>query len=83
MQDAIDRGAFHETAQALEQPVPKMAVIVGTARDIASAMAFLHSHNILHGDLTAGNILCASKSPTDEDVRDFTAKARSPMSCWG
>ena len=42
-----------------------------TAREIAAGMAYLHGDNILHGDLTAGNILLVS-SPKDR--RQFSAK---------
>ena len=42
-----------------------------TAREIASAMSYLHSLDILHGDLSGGNILLAS---SNQDDRSFTAK---------
>ena len=45
-----------------------------TAREIASALTYLHSLDILHGDLSGGNILLAS---SNKDVRGFVAKARS------
>ena len=44
-----------------------------TAREIASALAYLHSLDILHGDLSGGNILLAS---SNKDPRGFVAKAR-------
>ena len=46
--------------------------INNTAREIASGMAYLHNMDILHGDLTAGNILLSSADATD--ARGFTAK---------
>ncbi len=36
-------------------------------------MAYLHADNILHGDLTAGNILLVSSV---KDNRQFSAKVR-------
>ncbi len=45
--------------------------ILATAKEIAAGMAYLHADNVLHGDLTAGNILltCSTK-----DTRGFTVK---------
>ena len=42
-----------------------------TALEIASALAYLHSLNILHGDLSGGNILLTS---SNKDTRKFTCK---------
>ena len=42
-----------------------------TAREIAAAMTYLHSLDILHGDLTGGNILLVS---SNKDARMFIAK---------
>ncbi len=42
-----------------------------TAHEIAAALAYLHSQDLLHGDLTGGNILLASN---DADERGFCAK---------
>ena len=42
-----------------------------TAKEIASALAYLHSLNILHGDLSGGNILLTS---SNKDPRKFTCK---------
>ena len=36
-------------------------------------MAYLHADNVLHGDLTAGNILLTASS---KDSRQFTSKVR-------
>ena len=35
---------------------PNMATILTTALEVASAMAFLHEHSIVHGDLTGGDL---------------------------
>lgn len=45
-----------------------------TAREIARGMAYLHAMDILHGDLTAGNILLRS---SDSKRRAFSAKVSS------
>lgn len=42
-------------------------------QDIAAAVAFLHSHSVLHGDLSATNVLLASDP---DDLRGFVAKVR-------
>ena len=54
--------------------IHKLAFCRATAREIASAMSYLHSLDILHGDLSGGNILLAS---SDIDARNFTAKVTS------
>ena len=37
-------------------------------------MRYLHKHNILHGDLTAGNVLLSSCPASATDPRGFAAK---------
>lgn len=48
-----------------------MEPIVDSALDVARAMAHLHTHNILHSDLKARNVLLRSDA---HDSRGFTAK---------
>ena len=48
--------------------------ILATAYEIAAAMRYLHAHRILHGDLTAGNVLLSSCAASATDARGFTAK---------
>ena len=57
---------FHGPLQA------NLVAINNTAREIAAGMAYLHGMDILHGDLTAGNILLSSADAAD--ARGFTAK---------
>ena len=77
-------GLFHEVFSpeaGREELVPKMTVILQTARDIARGLDHIHKHNILHGDLTAGNILLTWSSPDDTSNQNFTAKVRH-RTCW-
>ncbi|KAK9915712.1 hypothetical protein WJX75_003037 [Coccomyxa subellipsoidea] len=79
LQDAVDRGVFNRhRPDSLDGSVsggPKttcnVAAVRETALEIASALAYLHNINILHGDLSGGNILLTSSS---KDHRKFTCK---------
>ena len=50
LQDVCDKGWFKGN----------LAALLSTAIDVATAMAFLHSRGIIHGDLSGGNVLLAS-----------------------
>ena len=54
MQDACDKGWFKDN----------LAALLSTANNVATAMAFLHSKGIIHGDLSGGNVLLASSNVT-------------------
>jgi PAS domain-containing protein len=71
LQDAMDRGFFRAVRLGASESKADVEAILMTAREIAAGMAYLHGDNILHGDLTAGNILLVS-SPKDR--RQFSAK---------
>mmetsp|Transcript_3321 Transcript_3321/g.9610 ORF Transcript_3321/g.9610 Transcript_3321/m.9610 type:complete len:877 (-) Transcript_3321:642-3272(-) len=71
LQDAMDRGAFRPVRLGEEGSKADIEAIFATAKEIAAGMAYLHADNVLHGDLTAGNILLTS-SP--KDSRQFTSK---------
>jgi len=47
-----------------------------TAREVSGALEYLHSQNVLHGDLNGNNILLAGAhvTPGGDDQRGFTAK---------
>ena len=51
-----------------------MTNLLATAKEIAGGMAYLHSQDLMHGDLTASNILLAS---SEKDQRHFAAKVCS------
>lgn len=65
---------FKVEGGAGELGVPNLPAIISTAYEIAAAMRYLHSNNILHGDLTAGNVLLASQKATKADPRGYCAK---------
>lgn len=50
---------------------PNLIFILQTLQEISAAMEYLHSHDIVHGDLTGGNVLITT---SDKDGRGFTAK---------
>ncbi|DBA90593.1 hypothetical protein WJX77_007250 [Trebouxia sp. C0004] len=70
LQDALDRGWFRTRKSVMDGSADLEAIIM-TATEIASAMAYLHSLDILHGDLSSNNVLLACNS---DDQRGFTAK---------
>jgi serine/threonine protein kinase len=55
---AVDEGRFHVDGD-LDGPLDLEAICT-TLAEVASALAFLHSKNILHRDLKAKNVLLAS-----------------------
>ena len=48
-----------------------------TALELAKALAYLHRLDIMHGDLTGGNVMLTSAPITEDDPRGFTVKVRS------
>lgn len=55
--DGIERGLLREADGS-----PKAEAILATAREVASAMMFIHGKKVLHGDLTARNVLLTSSN---------------------
>lgn len=47
-----------------------------TALELAKALAYLHRLDILHGDLTGGNVMLTSAPTTANDPRGFTVKVQ-------
>ena len=56
------------------EEVVNMDALLSTAYEIALAMRYLHSLNILHGDLTGNNVLLTSPTSVSPDPRGFVAK---------
>ncbi|KAI8100605.1 hypothetical protein M9434_004996 [Picochlorum sp. BPE23] len=67
---AIERGAFL-TKPGARHAQPNLIAVLQTLQEIAAAMQYLHSHDIVHGDLTGGNVLLTT---SDKDGRGFTSK---------
>ena len=76
MQDGMETDIFGARAGAAQGSPPNILALLQTAYEIAAAMRYLHAHNILHGDLTSGNVLLASQKVSADDARGFTAKVR-------
>lgn len=66
--DAIVSGVFHVEGKENEY---RMSFVAKTALEIASAMNYLHSLRIIHGDLKCGNVLLKSNG---SDPRGFICK---------
>jgi serine/threonine protein kinase len=77
LSDAIQRGWMLTVRDGQPQPgeVNLLRAVI-TAREVAGALEYLHSQNVLHGDLNGNNILLAGAavSPERGDLRGFTAK---------
>ncbi len=63
---AIKRNVFFQ-----KNNNPRLTIILQTARDVTTAMAFLHDRGVLHGDLTCNNIMLAKDAV---DPRGFHVK---------
>ena len=57
--DGIDRGLFRREPSNVTG-APDFARIMAAAADVAAGLAYLHQHNVLHGDVTGGNVLLKS-----------------------
>ena len=52
-----------------------------TALELAGALAYLHRLDIMHGDLTGGNVMLHSAPATEQDQRGFTVKVQLESYC--
>lgn len=77
MQEAMERGWFMtEDSVINSEPTCDLFAVYATAKDVACAMAYVHSKDIIHGDLQGDALGLFSSS---QDPRGFTAKVSSPV----
>ncbi|GIM05799.1 hypothetical protein Vretimale_10187 [Volvox reticuliferus] len=76
LQDALDRGALKLRKAGGEMGETHLPMMIATACEVASALHYLHDKGIVHGDLTAWNVmLCTSEGgQQDRSGRNFVAK---------
>ena len=68
----MERGWFMtEDSVVKSEPISDLSAVYATAKDIACAMAYIHSKGIIHGDLQGDSLGLASSSA---DPRGFIAK---------
>ncbi len=76
-QDAIDRGWLLQDASAPGRTPNLLAVLV-TAHEVAAGLQHLHTHDVVHGDLSAYNVMLSSTSAAARLAdRGFVAKIAS------
>ncbi|WIA44433.1 hypothetical protein OEZ86_007193 [Tetradesmus obliquus] len=74
LQDAVERGWLRQSRSCVSGPVNLLAVLA-TAAEVAGGMALLHSNGIIHGDLSAFNVMLSSADPAAAiGQRGFVAK---------
>jgi serine/threonine protein kinase len=50
--------------------------VLATAKELCAALAYLHSMDVVHGDLKSSNVLLKAAATTAWDSRGFVAKVR-------
>lgn len=74
LQDAVDQGWLRSAPSYLSGRVD-IAMVMVTAAEIAAPMAYLHSLDLVHGDLSAFNVMLTSQGAAAGALgRGFTAK---------
>ncbi len=74
VQDAVDRGWLYTSRASHFTGVTDLRKLLLTALELANALAYLHSVDVMHGDLTGGNVLLHSSPITSTDPRGFIVK---------
>ncbi|KAL4517447.1 hypothetical protein Ndes2437B_g06678 [Nannochloris sp. 'desiccata'] len=67
---AIKEGSLR-IIQGNVESAPDMHAVLETAADVARGMAYLHSHDVIHGDLSSNNVLFIS---AENNKRGYQAK---------
>ena len=75
VQDAVDRGWLLDEASHFSGVLGLNRLLL-TGLELAKALAYLHRLDILHGDLTGGNVMLTSAPVTKHDPRGFTVKVK-------
>lgn len=68
LSNALKEGKLKEGGELEGRPV--MCAVLETALEVARGMQYLHSHDVLHGDLSSNNVLLVSA----DNPRGFEAK---------
>jgi len=74
VQDAVDRGWLYTNTSSHFTGLTDLKKLLLTALELANALAYLHSVDVMHGDLTGGNVLLHSSPITPTDPRGFIVK---------
>ena len=79
LQEAMERGWFMTEDSVINSaPASDMVAVYATARDIACAMAYVHSKDIVHADLRGDSLGLATSA---QDQRGFIAKVSFCGTC--
>lgn len=70
-QDLLQRGVF---SQGTLPPSCHSCWVLATAKEFCTAVAYLHSMDVVHGDLKSSNVLLKAAGVTPWDSRGFVAK---------
>lgn len=52
----------------------RLAWVLATAKELCTAVCYLHSMDVVHGDLKSSNVLLKAAAATAWDTRGFVAK---------
>ena len=70
----MDRGWLYTSTASHFTGLTDLRKLLLTALELANALAYLHSVDVMHGDLTGGNVLLHSSPITPTDPRGFIVK---------